>query len=69
MVTITIKQLLDIGINGACEEFPPGNLLMLPQSGGVTLCKHWNLIRCFFLQLIPAMLVDLGLRIKGMKPR
>jgi fatty acyl-CoA reductase len=68
-VTITINQLLDIGIHGTCEEFPPGDLLMFIQSGGVTLCAVWNLIRCFFYQLIPAMIIDTGLKFKGMKPR
>ncbi|CAG9802503.1 unnamed protein product [Chironomus riparius] len=69
MITVTINQLLDIGINGSCEEFPPGNLGIFVQSGGVTLCAIWNLIRCFFFQLIPAMIIDTALKIKGMRPR
>lgn len=64
-VRVTINQLLDMGINGVCEEFPMGKKMLLPPSGGVTLCKTWNLIRLFFLQLIPALIVDNLLRIKG----
>ncbi|XP_070495781.1 putative fatty acyl-CoA reductase CG5065 [Chironomus tepperi] len=68
-ITVTINQLLDIGIHGVCEEFPPGKLGIFVQSGGVTLCGIWNLIRCFFYQLIPAMIIDTALKMKGMKPR
>jgi len=42
---------------------------MFVQSGGVTLCAIWNLFRCLFYQLIPAMIIDAGLKMKGMKPR
>lgn len=68
-ITVTINQLLDIGMHGTCEEFPPGDLLVFVQSGGVTLCAIWNLIRCVFYQLIPAMIIDTGLKMRGMQPR
>lgn len=68
-VRVTINQLLDIGINGVVEEFPMGKKTLLPTSGGVTLCKTYNLIRLFFFQLIPAMIVDNLLHLKGKRGR
>lgn len=64
LTKITIKQLLDIGISGICSQIPMGKMMLLP-SGGVTTCKFYNLIRTFFLQIIPAMLTDIGLKYKG----
>jgi hypothetical protein len=46
-----------------------GNKMLLLPSGGVTLCKTWNLIRLFFLQLIPAVIVDSLLKFKGKRAR
>jgi len=46
-----------------------GELSVLPPSGGVTLCPVMNFSRCFFYQLIPAMIIDTLLKIKGMRPR
>lgn len=68
LVKLTIKQLLDIGITGICSQIPIGKMMLLP-SGGVTLCKPYNLIRTIFLQLIPAVLSDVALRYKGEKFR
>lgn len=68
LVKLTVKQLLDIGITGICSQVPIGKMMLLP-SGGVTLCKPYNLIRTFFLQIIPAVLTDLALRYKGEKFR
>lgn len=68
LTKITIKQLLDIGISGICSQIPMGKMMLLP-SGGVTTSKSYNLIRTFFLQLIPAMLIDIGLKYKGEKFR
>lgn len=65
----TINQLLDIGIHAICSEFPMGKKMLALPSGGVTLCKTWNLIRLFFFQLIPAMFVDSLLKSKGKSPR
>lgn len=64
-VHVTIKQMLDIGIYGICDEFPMGKKMMMLPSGGVTRNKNWNLIRLFFLQLTPAMIADNLLRLKG----
>ncbi|XP_070495680.1 putative fatty acyl-CoA reductase CG5065 [Chironomus tepperi] len=69
MIAVTINQLFEIVESGGCVEFPPGDLAIFVQSGGVTLCRIWNLIRCFFYQLIPAMIIDTALKMKGMKPR
>ncbi|KAL7028710.1 hypothetical protein ACKWTF_005969 [Chironomus riparius] len=69
MVKITIEQLLEIESTGPSEEFPPGNLQVFVQSCGVTLNRILNLTRCFFYQLIPAMIIDSALKIKGMRPR
>lgn len=68
-ITVTLKQLLDIGITGTCEEFPMGEFSILPPSGGVTLCPVMNYMRIFFYQLIPAMIIDTILKIQGRRPR
>lgn len=68
-ISVTLKQLLDIGISASCYEFPMGELTVLPPSGGVTLCPVLNFSRCFFYQLIPAMIIDILLKIKGMRPK
>jgi fatty acyl-CoA reductase len=68
-INITLRQLLDIGITGTCEEFPLGDLSILPPSGGVTLCPTMNFSRMFFYQLIPSMIIDTILKIKGQRPR
>lgn len=65
---MTIKQILDMGISGICEQIPIGKMLFIP-SGGVTLCKQYNLIRLFFLQLIPSWLCDAAFKYKGEKFR
>lgn len=65
---MTIKQMLDIGINGLCEEIPMQHMIMIP-SGGVTLSKSLNLIRLFFYQAIPALFLDMILTLKKKKPR
>lgn len=65
---MTIKQMLDIGINGICEELPMQHMILLP-SGGVTLCKSLNLVRLFFYQAIPALFLDMILKFKKKKPR
>jgi hypothetical protein len=67
-VKMTIKQILDMGISGVCMQVPMGKMLFIP-SGGVTLCKPYNLIRLFFLQLIPSMLCDIAFKYKGEKFR
>lgn len=69
MITITLKQLLDIGITGTCEEFPMGELSILPPSGGVTLCPTMNYIKVLLYQLIPAVIIDTILKIQGKRPR
>jgi hypothetical protein len=66
---ITIKQMLDIGINGLCGEMPIGRKMITPPFGGVTLCKTWNLIRLFFYQLILSTVIDFVLKIKGKRPK
>jgi hypothetical protein len=68
-ISVTLKQLLDIGISSSCKEFPMGDLSVLPASGGVTLCPIMNYYRIFLYQLIPSMIIDTFLRIKGMRPR
>ncbi|KAG5674910.1 hypothetical protein PVAND_004855 [Polypedilum vanderplanki] len=66
---VTIKQFLDMGIHGICEEFPMGKKMVFLPFGGVTLCKTWNFIRLIFMQLSLAVLVDAILKVKGKRPR
>jgi hypothetical protein len=65
---MTIKQILDMGISGICEQIPIGKMMFVP-SGGVTTCKQYNLIRLFFLQLIPSWLADAAFKYKGISFR
>ncbi|XP_070495733.1 putative fatty acyl-CoA reductase CG5065 [Chironomus tepperi] len=68
-INITLRQLLDVGMHGTCQEFPLGDLNILPPSGGVTLCTTMNYIRLFIYQLIPAIIIDTALKMKGERPR
>lgn len=66
--SITIKQLLDIGITGICHEFAMEKNVWVA-NGGVTLNKPYNMLRIVFFQLSLAVLIDFGLKVKKQKPR
>jgi hypothetical protein len=68
-IKMTINQMLDMGINDLCHEIPIGKKMVALPSGGVTLCRIWNLIRLVFYQLILAVLIDFVLKFKGKRPR
>lgn len=65
---MTIEQMLDIGAKGVCHEFPMEHQVLVA-GGGVTLNQKLNLIRLFFFQIIPAILIDILLKLKGERPR
>lgn len=65
---VTIKQLLDMGIHGVCEEFPMERMILLP-FGGVTVCKPLNFVRLMIYQILPAILIDFGMKFGKQKPR
>jgi hypothetical protein len=67
-ISLTIEQLLDIGITGICKELPMEHMIW-QAGGGVTLWKSLNLLRLFFYQVIPAVFLDMGLKMKNQKPR
>ncbi|XP_018321636.1 putative fatty acyl-CoA reductase CG5065 [Agrilus planipennis] len=48
-------------------EVPLSNPLWYP-GGGITKCKYWHYINVLFLHLIPALLIDLVLKIMNKKP-
>jgi hypothetical protein len=66
--TVTIKQVLDIGITGVCGEFPMEKSVWFA-NGGVTLNKAYNMLRIVLFQLSLAFIIDLGLKVKNQKPR
>lgn len=63
LVTITMGQVTDIGKSIAAST-PLDQMLWTP-GGRTTLNRPMNYIKTIFLQLLPALLVDLMLRIKG----
>lgn len=66
LVTVTLKQLLDIGISLSPEL--PFNKMIWKPDGGVTLCSYLNYIRLILFQVIPAVFIDAGLQLRGEKP-
>lgn len=65
---MTVKQLLDIGITGVCAEIPMDHMIW-KADGGVTLCKTWNLMRLLQSQIIPSLILDTMLKLKGKRPK
>lgn len=59
--------MLDIGITAICEELAMEHMVWVA-SGGVTLNETVSKIRTFAYQIIPAILIDIVMRIKNMKP-
>lgn len=63
---MSLNQMSDIGIE-VVSEFPlQSNFLMLP-SVVLTKCRAWNFILVVLAQLIPSLLIDLALSLKGEK--
>jgi fatty acyl-CoA reductase len=60
--------MLEIGIHGICFEIPAVHTIW-KADGGVTLSKTWNFIRLIQSQVIPAIILDSMLKLKGKRPR
>lgn len=83
LVSVTMGQVTDIGTCLAVDTpfdkmlWPPGKLLiiffrnksifMLILGGSPTLCVPMSYIRTILCQLLPAVLVDVALKLKGEK--
>jgi len=65
-LTLTIKQLLDMGIS-LSQELPMDHFIWVA-AGGVTLNKTMNYIKLISFQVLPALAIDAALKFKGHKP-
>lgn len=65
---MTIQQMLDIGIHGVCQETAMEHMIWLAD-GGVTLNKTYNFVCAIFFQIMPAIVLDFGLKFQKQKPR
>lgn len=66
--TLTLKQMLDIGISAVCKETAMEHMVW-KAGGGVTLCKPYNFIRLFYTQIIPSIILDFGLKLRNENPK
>nr|XP_026483536.1 fatty acyl-CoA reductase 1-like [Vanessa tameamea] len=67
MKTMTIGEIVDFGKNSIAREIPLEGMLWFV-GGSVTRSKLEYYLKVLFLHLLPAVLVDLVLRIIGSKP-
>lgn len=64
--TATLQQIVDIG-KCLTERIPFEKMIFMP-GGRITSNRYLNYVKLIFLQLLPALLIDLILRFKGHKP-
>lgn len=63
---MSLSQMANIGIE-IVNEFPlKNNILMLP-SIVLTKCKAWNFMNVVLFQLMPSMMMDFMMSLKGEK--
>lgn len=64
--TVKIQQIVDIG-KSLTEVVPFEKTIFLP-GGRITSNRYVNYVKLIVLQLLPALIIDLILRLKGQKP-
>lgn len=62
----TMEQIIDMG-KAIQDETPLDKMLWAP-GGGLTRSRVWNFVKVIFVQLLPALLIDILLGFKGHKP-
>lgn len=66
VVSITMSQVTDIGKSLAAST-PLDKMMWMP-GGKTTLSRPLNYVKTIFYQLLPALLIDLILKVKGHRP-
>jgi len=61
-----MEQIIDMG-KAIQDETPLDKMLWAP-GGGLTRCRMLNYIKVIFLHLLPALMIDVILKMKGQKP-
>lgn len=64
--SVTLEQIIDMG-KEIQHEAPMEKVLWLP-GGGLTRWRLINYIRVILLHILPAFIIDAGLKLKGEKP-
>lgn len=62
----TLEQIIEMG-KEIQNEVPLDKMIWAP-GGGLTRCRFYNFFIVIFLQLLPAIVLDFLISIKGQKP-
>lgn len=66
IIQVTIGDIVNLGLN-ILEKYPHEKILWAP-GGGITSWKYINYFRVLFFQLLPAIFIDMLLKLAGKKP-